>query len=237
MTRRTPAEALADATAGLVAGGAPDLAGHLAYLLADLVAVVGGGCGAGLLVRDGERNLELLVSTSHRAEQVELFQLQHRAGPCLDAISGGREVYADTADEIRRRWTDVGEAIAEDFRTVQAAPLHWCGRSLGALNLLHPSPHGLDAATRRTVQTFADVASLTLVTASVGDHLDLAGAVRTALADRVVIEQAKGVLAYQLGVEMEVAYDTLLATARGEAIPLVAAAARAVQEARRSVVL
>ncbi|MFJ2299379.1 ANTAR domain-containing protein [Oerskovia paurometabola] len=62
---------------------------------------------------------------------------------------------------------------------------------------------------------------------------DLLGNLRRALEGRVVVEQAKGVLAYQLDIDMAAAYDELLRRSERDGTALTAAAAATIDEARR----
>ena len=55
---------------------------------------------------------------------------------------------------------------------------------------------------------------------------------RTALADRAVVEQAKGVLGYVRSLDMPAAYDALVAMAHEEGAPLGVAARRVMERAR-----
>jgi len=231
MTRRTPAQAIADAAAGLVADGPTDVAGHLAFLLTDLVEVIGGGSIAGLLIKDEAGQLDVLAASSHKAEELELFQLQHLQGPCIDALHENRSVHTDTSLEIRERWPRVGDYIAASCQSLEASPLRWRGLPIGTLNLLHPRAHALGAEQRQTIHTFADIATLILVQATLDHNVDTAVVVRQALHDRALIEQAKGVLAYTRDIEIAPAYDYLLHLARTQRIPLVELARQIIAEA------
>jgi ANTAR domain/GAF domain len=231
MTRRTPARAIAEATADLVADGPADVAGHLAFLLTDLVEVIGGGSIAGLLITNDSGQLEVLAASSHRAGELELFQLQHMEGPCIDALHDNRPVHADTSREIRERWTHVGLGIAATCKSLEACPLRWRGLPIGTLNLLHPQAYALGAEQRQTTRTFADIATLILIRATLDHDVDTALVVRQALHDRALIEQAKGVLAHSLDIEIAQAYDYLLRHARIGRIPLVELARRIIDQA------
>ena len=112
MTRRNPAQAIAEAAAGLVADGPADVAGQLAFLLTDLVEVIGGGSIAGLMIRDDLGRFDVLAASSHQAAQLELFQIQHADGPCIEAWLENRAVHASTAPEIRERWQKATEDLA-----------------------------------------------------------------------------------------------------------------------------
>lgn len=231
MTRRNPAQAIAEAAAGLVADGPADVAGHLAFLLTDLVEVIGGGSIAGLMIRDDSGRFDVLAASSHQAAQLELFQIQHADGPCIEAWLENRAVHATTASEIRERWPRVGAHLADSCQSLEASPLRWRGRPIGTLNLLHPDENALGVDQRQTIQTFADIATLILVQATLAQDVDTTGVVRQALRDRALIEQAKGVLAYASDIEVSRAYDQLLQRSRSERVPLVQLARQVIADA------
>jgi transcriptional regulator with GAF, ATPase, and Fis domain len=231
MTRRNPAQAIADAAAGLVAAGPADVAGQLAFLLTDLVEVIGGGSIAGLMIRDDSGRFDLLAASSHQAAQLELFQIQHVDGPCIEAWFENRAVHAASALEIRERWSRVGAHLADFCQSLEASPLRWRGRPIGTLNLLHPDDNALGEDHRQTIQTFADISTLTLVQATLDQDVDTTRIVRQALHDRALIEQAKGVLAYARNIEVSRAYDQLLQQARSERVPLVQLARQVIADA------
>ena len=95
---------------------------------------------------------------------------------------------------------------------MHAYPLHWHGQVLGAFNVFYERE--LSPQTDELGQAFADVATLVLVTPTHLSIPTLASLVDAALSGRTVIEQAKGVLAYQLTVTTEKAYSILLRRAR-----------------------
>lgn len=47
---------------------------------------------AGLLVADGPGALRLVAASTEQARVAELFQVQHREGPCLDSFRTGQPV-------------------------------------------------------------------------------------------------------------------------------------------------
>ncbi len=88
MTTRTAGDAFAAATAALVTQ--TDTAGILANVLADTAEVLQADS-VGLLVYTPRRSqLELLSSTSHVAAELELYQLQHDTGPCLEVLQSNQ---------------------------------------------------------------------------------------------------------------------------------------------------
>jgi len=78
----SPAQPFAHAVASLVA--AHDVADVLARFLAEGLEALGGSA-AGLLLVSGSGELEVLTATSHRIRDLEVYQAQQEAGPCVDA--------------------------------------------------------------------------------------------------------------------------------------------------------
>jgi hypothetical protein len=231
MKPASSAEALARATSALVAEH--DVTDVLASLLSDALGPLGARAGGILLSLDDGR-MELLAATSHRTRDLELFQVQEESGPCIDAVRSGQALSVEGADELVRRWPEVGEAIlAAGHTSVHAYPMHWHGTVLGAMNVFHdggaevvPDDHSLLG------QAFADIATLVIV------HPELSVDVvhertRAALAGRTVVEQAKGVVAYRDGVSVEEAYDRLRELARERGATLTELCAHVVMAASR----
>ena len=57
---------------------------------------------AGLLLADGPGALRLVAASTEQARVAELFQVQHREGPCLDSFRTGQPVIVRGA--AGRRW-------------------------------------------------------------------------------------------------------------------------------------
>ena len=85
--------------------------------------------------------------------------------------------------------------------------MRWHGQVLGAINFFYPEPVA-DYADRLTVgQAFADMATLILRLPPDVGRADIAARTRQALVARTLVEQAKGVLAYQRGIPVDQAYQ------------------------------
>jgi len=234
MSTRTPDVALAEVLGALVHGDdTTDLLATLLHDCADMLPVDA----AAILVKDGRGGVELLSATSHRASELELYQAQQRNGPCIAVLETGEPTDEVGADAITGRWNEVGTAIVRaGFLAVHAFPMSWRGHPLGGLNLFSQQPEALQPTSVQLAQSFADVAALALAQAGPLDDDDLARRIRTVLEGRVVVEQAKGVLAQTMGMEMEAAYDELLRRVAGAGSTLSQTARRIVDEtARRSV--
>src|SRR4051794_5237110 len=208
MTEMTAARAYADAVSALVAQH--DVADVLVRLV-DNCAELFPADAVAVLVSGRSDSLELLSATSHRAEELELLQVQLEEGPCVDAIRSGQQLSASTGDEIVARWGTVGTAIvAAGFHTVHAFPLHWRGRAVGGLHVFIREASEASAEALEVGQTLADIATLVVVHSSDVPHDQVTARIHEAVTARAEVEQAKGVLAYRNSVDMAAAYRLLL---------------------------
>jgi GAF domain-containing protein len=230
MTTRSSTEALTQAAASLVQE--TDTTAVLAQLVEDAAEFVPADAAA-LLARTPWGAFEVLSSTSHKVVELELYQALAEAGPCVDACRTGRATQGVGEAEIVARWADVGEAIVKaGFQAVHAFPMRWRGRALGGLNLFSVRPDDLDPTSAALAQNFADFATLAVLQPEALADDVLAGRMNAALEGRVIIEQAKGVIAYTKGLDMSDAYDDLVQLARAQSSTLGQAAAAVVREAQ-----
>jgi GAF domain-containing protein len=230
MTARTAAQALADAASALT--GDDDVTDMLARLLDDARGVLGAQA-VGLLLLTQGGDLELLSATSHRAAELEIFQIQHDSGPCVDAIRTGEPLFVGGASEILGRWPETGPAIvAAGYSAVHAYPLRWHGRVLGAMNVFRDDTSLPEAGEGNAGQAFANIATIVIVQPASLTERQVTDRVQLALEARTVIEQAKGVLAYTRGLDMSAAYDLLRALAADRRASLTGTAADVVTRAR-----
>ncbi len=230
---KPPAAALAAAAAALV--GEPDLIGTLTRLCADC-AEVSGAAASGIMLSAGSGQLEVLAASSHKAEELDLYEIQAGQGPCIDAFRSGAGVACGSPDGIAARWPGfAAKAAAAGFQAVQACPMRWRAAPIGAINVFFARPGALTGDQRQVVQAFADIATIAVIHVSGPRERDLAGLAHVALAGRAVIEQAKGVIAAQAGLDMAAAFDLLRATADGSGVPLAAVARRTIDDASRRV--
>ncbi len=188
----------------------------------DLLATLASECArlldvkhAGLLLADRRGTLHVVAASSERAADLEAFQAQRGQGPCHDAYSEGRPVLVPDVAAATDRWPAfVPVALSQGVASVHAVPLRLRDRVLGALGLFGSSPGELNPQDLRLAQGLADVATIALVQERlVADQEAVNEQLQTALDSRVVLEQAKGVLA-QRGLDMEQAYAVLRQYAR-----------------------
>lgn len=228
MASRTAADVLADVTGAMVRQD--DVHDVLNRLLRDCLELLGAEA-VGVMVLPVDGRLELLGATSHRAAELELFQIQTESGPCTDAIRRDEAICVVSKEEIMRLWPEVGAAVVgAGYASVNAFPVRWQGRVLGGLNVFRRSVETTDE--QQTLgQTVADVISLILVHTVALTSDEVARSLRRVIAGRAVIERAKGVLAHQQGIDMGAAYEAVLEVSRERGVSLTAAAQSVVRSA------
>lgn len=177
---------------------------------------------AGLLLDDQKGSLALLASSSEETRLLEIFQLQNNQGPCLDCVRTGEAVTSADLEADRDRWPAfVPEALEAGFRSVTAVPMRLRDQTIGGLNMFSDTATLLAVDDRELAQALADVATIGILQQrSVHRTSVLAEQLQHALNSRVVIEQAKGVLAERDQVGMEGAFATLRKHARDHNLKL-----------------
>lgn len=177
---------------------------------------------AGLLLDDQKGHLALVASSSEGTRLLEIFQLQNNEGPCLDCVRTGTAVTSADLEADRHRWpTFVPEALAAGFRSVAAVPLRLRDETIGGLNMFSDAESLLTGDDRDLAQALADVATIGILQQRSAHRTSvLAEQLQHALNSRVVIEQAKGVLAERDQVSMDVAFATLRKHARDNNLKL-----------------
>jgi GAF domain-containing protein len=171
---------------------------------------------AGLVLADTHGTLRLMASTSEAMELVELFQFQSDEGPCLDCYRSGEPVIAGDLAAATDRWPRFAQYAADaGFSSAHALPLRLRDEVLGALNLFREVPGALGHADIAVGQALADVATIAVLQfRAVREAHTVAEQLQEALQTRIVIEQAKGVLAERAEVGMEEAFFRLRSYAR-----------------------
>lgn len=207
------ASALAAASAALVAPH--DIPGFLVNLLRSCQDVLDvDACGV-LLQHEG--HLELLAASDHEAEHLELYQVHHGEGPCVEASQSDSAVGAQ-GEELATRWPIFGPVMRDaGYQAVQASPLAWNGRAIGALGMFRRSNESFDPEAASIAQAFANISTLLIAQSEswvLGDHIS------RALTSRVVVEQAKGVLAELESVDMATAFQLMTDRAEHDGVTL-----------------
>jgi GAF domain-containing protein len=186
---------------------------------------------AGLLLDDQRGKLAVVASSSEETRLLEVFQLQNDEGPCLDCIRTGSAVTISEIEAEAERWPlFVPASLRAGFRSVAAVPLRLRAQVIGGLNLFDAEPGAVSEDSRRLAQALADVATIGILQRRSTHRGDLvAEQLQHALNSRVVIEQAKGVIAERNGISMEQAFELLRTRSRSSNEKLTAVARAVVQ--------
>jgi GAF domain-containing protein len=179
---------------------------------------------AGLLLADGRGTLQLVAASTEQARLAELIQIQNDEGPCLDCYQTGQPVIVSDirAEEAVTRWPRFAAAAKEmGFAGVHAIPMRLRDQVIGTLNLFRSAPNGIDEAVARAARALVDIATIGILQERAIHQQELvATQLQVALTSRVMIEQAKGVLAERLQMTPDEAFVQLRRYARSHNHPL-----------------
>jgi GAF domain-containing protein len=172
---------------------------------------------AGIMLIDPHGRLRVVASSSEESDWTELMQVQTDEGPCIDCVRTGEPVTVTDLNDAATRWPRFTAALAGrgSYRSVHALPLRLRGEAIGGMNLFHTRPGPLPEADLRLAQALADIATIGILQERAIRHSEmLAEQLQRALNTRVVIEQAKGVLAQLGNMAMDAAFERLRRHAR-----------------------
>jgi GAF domain-containing protein len=186
---------------------------------------------AGVLLADENDQMQTVASSHHHIELLELFQAQHDQGPCVDAHRTGEHVSAPHLEDAATRWPEfVGRASAVGVQSVHAVPLKLHDHVLGALGLFGnhtgPLPDG-DLALAEHLAAAA-AGALLHIRAQRSSQV-IAEQLQHALNSRVIIEQAKGLLAERHTLPLDEAFTLLRNHARSHGQRLITVAREAIE--------
>lgn len=173
---------------------------------------------AGILLANEKGLLHTVAASDENTHLLEIFAIQHDQGPCLEcyrtrASRTNIDLHDHTANSSWLAFA--GQARKSGFKTSHVFPLRLRTRALGAMNLFHTSRQALSEQDASLAQALADVASIALLQQRDLGHEQMEkNQLQRALSSRIVIEQAKGILAERWMVKPDTAYGALRAYAR-----------------------
>jgi GAF domain-containing protein len=179
---------------------------------------------AGLLLSDTGGVLRLVAASTEQARILALFQVQDDEGPSVDCYRTGQVVTVSDigAAGTAARWPRFTAAARQaGFSGVHAIPMRLRDQIIGTLNLFRTVARELDPAVARAARALADVATIGILQErAVRQREVVAGQLQVALNSRVMIEQAKGILAERLQMTPDDAFLLLRRYARDHNYPL-----------------
>jgi GAF domain-containing protein len=165
---------------------------------------------AGLMLADERGDLRVVASSNEQTRMLEPFEIQSEEGPCPDCYHTGRIVVEEDMERSRRWPLFRAEALGAGFRAALAVPMWLRDDVIGALNLFRAQPGVLEADDLAACRALADVATIALIQErALREAKLLSEQLQRALNTRVLIEQAKGMLAGLAGVDMDTAFKVL----------------------------
>jgi len=207
----------------------------LLQTLVDTTAEIFDASAAGLMLVDEAGDLSVVASTSERRDLVDLMQLRLGYGPSVECYRTGEVVAIPDVDQDQARWPDFNAgALALGFQSVFVFPLRLRGTIIGSLTLFRASASAMSPEDISIAQGLADVATIGILHERAIRESDLAKEqLQRALNSRVVIEQAKGVLAQTNSIDMDEAFALLRTYARSNGFKLHDVAERIVNRSLR----
>ena len=177
---------------------------------------------AGIMVIDSDGELHAIASSSENALAMDLLEVQKEVGPCIEALETGKPVSVSDLQAESDRWPDyVAKASEFGLKSIDAIPLRLRDETVGALNLFCLQSGGSAAEDLRVMRALADVATISLLQArALEEAEDTAGHLQIALDSRVAIEQAKGIVTENLGLEMSEGFERMRSYARNNNLML-----------------
>jgi transcriptional regulator with GAF, ATPase, and Fis domain len=184
----------------------------LAERCVDLVDV----SAAGIMLADTNGQLRHAACSNERMRFVELLELQLEEGPCFDAFRTHAPVICASPDEAAERWPRFAPQAKEGgFSAFSAVPMRLRAEVIGALNLFSGDAMALGDDDIKVVQAMADIATIGILHERlIRDAHAFSTQLEVALESRVVIEQAKGIVAEHEKVSVDHAFEQIRAFAR-----------------------
>ena len=175
-----------------------------------------GSAAAGILLADEAGELEVVASTSESSRLVEMMQLGAEAGPCIESYYTGQPVIVPDIGHGPAEWSRFRQsALEQGFAAVFALPLRLGETTIGTLNLFQSTVGAMDDDDLTAARAFADVATIGILhERSLRESTLVQQQLQNALNSRILIEQAKGVIAYKNSVSVDEAFTLLRSFAR-----------------------
>ncbi|HLS26577.1 MAG TPA: GAF and ANTAR domain-containing protein [Beutenbergiaceae bacterium] len=143
-------------------------------------------------------------------------------GPLLEAFRAGRTVTIEDLDAHREQWPRYCE-LARDggVRAAAGIPMRVGEQAIGVLSLYSSEPRKWGPQDLSAARLYADLASVFIINSSSYDRqLKANEQLQHALDSRVIIEQAKGIVAESYGLDMEEAFERIRRHARSHHVSL-----------------
>jgi GAF domain-containing protein len=185
--------------------------GELSQQSTAIFALAGSGVSLG---RGG--GVAYATAVPDQVARLERVQQHTQTGPCVQAYRTGRTVAVADLSEAVGLWPEYCAAAERaGISGVAALPLTLADERVGSLDLYADEPRGWDTEDLKAARVMADMATAYLINASeLAQQVQLAGQLGAALNSRVVVEQAKGIVASRSGISVDEAFQRIRSHAR-----------------------
>lgn len=145
-----------------------------------------------------------------------VLEVAMEEGPALEAYRTASPIASVDAADAATRWPRFTERVRQaGYGPPSVVPMRLRKESLGSLLLLHNGERALTADDLSLAQTLADAATIGLLHARTLRQQETVNTqLHTALHSRIVIEQAKGILAARRNIPLSQAFDAIRYYAR-----------------------
>lgn len=170
---------------------------------------------AGVLIAD-EHDALHPAGAATEPRVPHLLGIQLSSGPGAECFEQRRPLVNLDLRAERRRWPHFVTAVLEaGFRSLHVLPMRLRDDVIGALSLFGVDPDPLADGDLRVGQALADVATISIqLQRRLRRAEQLTNQLQGALSSRIVIEQAKGIVAERGRLDMERAFERLRGYAR-----------------------
>jgi transcriptional regulator with GAF, ATPase, and Fis domain len=199
-------DALLSFSSALAAGSSiDDVLRNLAVLSAMALQVTAAGV---VLVEDESI---IAAASIDRATAPEHVQAASQQGPGVDAARTGLVVRVSDLRQVRDRWPSfTSSALEQDVVAVMSVPLRAAEAGIGALDLYAMAVRDWPDEDIAAAQTLANIAAAYMAYASeLEQSRDVSMRLHDALSRRIVVEQAKGMVAAYRHISVQQALDVM----------------------------
>lgn len=189
--------------------------------LTDRVTDLLGLTGSAVSLAAGDR-LKLTTAYGREVAEVDKVQARVQVGPCVTAFRTGQVVAVGDLPGQQHRWPEYCATAARwGIRSVASIPMTMDHQTVGVLALYARGPRQWPAADVAAVMVLANMAAASVInTNRHGKQVDLTEDLQRALDSRILIEQAKGLLAGRHDISPDEAFERLRDHARRHRAPL-----------------
>jgi GAF domain-containing protein len=188
-----------------------------------VLEVIPGADAAGFLLFTKGEKYETQAATTDLMFELDRLQVKYGEGPCVEAAID--ELIVRTDDFQReQRWPNYSaEVLKLGLRSALSFKLYTTNRNAGALNIFAFEPNAFDAEDEAVGSVLAAHAAAAILASRQGDQL------QSALSNRDVIGQAKGVIMERYKVDAIRAFEMLRELSQSANEKLVDVAARVIE--------